>query len=239
MTASFELVSKEQHRNLRINTEQVDTPENRTNVTLVTVGELSTLVHEYSVFITKSPTNGQFQLVAILGFKPGENLYVQNNKWKATYLPLDIIRRPFQAYVPEGSKVNKGRIAIDTSSTLVSKKEGSALFDDKGEATEYLQKMQSTFAKLMSGTAQTHHILEKADALKLIHSVDLNIEIPGEGKTVLNGLLSFDKEALTALKGDELQQAHDSGILQVSHLLLSSTLHLQKLISWSSLSTKN
>lgn len=237
MTATFELLDSALHRKLRINTELVDTPENRTNVALVTVGELSTLVHEYSIFITKSP-KGQLQLVAILGFKSEENLYVQNNKWKATYLPLDIIRRPLQAYIPEGSELNKGRIAINTASSLISQKEGSALFDDKGEASDYLKKMQTTFAQLMAGTTQTQQILEKADELKLIHSIDLNIEIPGEGKTVLNGLLSFNKEALTALKGDELQQAHDSGILQVSHLLLSSTLHLQKLISWSSKSTK-
>jgi hypothetical protein len=239
MTSSFELLNTDQHRNLRINTELLDTPENRTNITLVTVGELSTLVHEYPVFITKSPTTGQLQLAAILGFNANENLYLQDNKWQATYLPLDILRRPFQAYVPDSTKLNQGRIAIDISSTQVSDKEGAALFDDKGEATDYLKKVQSTFAQLMAGTEQTKQILAKADELKLIESIDLNIEIPGVGKTSLNGLLSFNKEALTALKGDDLQQAHDSGILQVSHLILSSSLHLQKLINWSSKSTGN
>lgn len=237
MTSSFELLNSDQHGNLRIKIDQLDTPENRSNTALVTIGELSTLVHEYPIFISKSPSSGEFQLMAILGFSADENLYLQSNRWEAIYLPLDISRRPFQAYVPDANKLDQGRIAIDTSSVQISENEGEALFDEQGEATDYLKKMQTIFAKLMGGMTQTREILKQADKLKLIEAISLNIEIPARGKASLNGLYSFDKKALTSLRGDALQQAHDAGILQVSHLLLSSTLHLQKLINWASKSS--
>jgi len=233
MTPSFELLNTDQHRNLRINTKLLDTPQHHTNIALVTVGELSALVHEYAIFITKSPSTEQFQLAAILGFNSGQNLYLQDNNWRATYLPLDIQRRPFQAYVPDENKVNEGRIAIDVASEQVSENEGINLFNEKGDATDYLKKVQQIFSELMAGTVQTRQLLEQANQLKLIERIDVNIEIPDKKSVALNGLFGFNKEALTKLNGADLELAHQSGLLQVSHLVLSSTLHLQKLINWS------
>jgi hypothetical protein len=57
--------------------------------------------------------------------------------------------------------------------------------------------------------------------------------VPNKSKVELNGLFSFDKEAVGKLSGQELEQAHQSGLLQVISLMLSSSLHLQKLIGWS------
>lgn len=234
MTSTLELLNSEDHKKLRIDNTLIDCQDNKVNIASVTTGELSTLVHEYAIFITKGPTTGEFQLSAVLGLKSGENLYIKDNKWRATYLPLDILRRPFQAYLPDPRKLNEGRIAIDIASEKVSETVGEALFDNEGNATEFLQKLQKTFAELMSGTEQTRTILEQANQLKLIESVTLNIDIPDRETTSLNGLYAFNKEALTRLSGIDLEQVHQSGLLQVSHLVLSSTLHLQKLINWSS-----
>ncbi|MDU0354357.1 SapC family protein [Paraglaciecola aquimarina] len=60
----------------------------------------------------------------------------------------------------------------------------------------------------------------------------MGVEIPNKGKIELNGLYGFDKKAVDKLSGKSLKQAHESGILQVIHLVLSSSLHLQKLINW-------
>lgn len=234
MASSLELLNSEDHQKLRIDNTLIDCQDNRVNIASVTAGELSTLVHEYAIFITKSQTTEDFQLAAVLGLKSGENLYINDNKWRATYLPLDILRRPFQAYLPNLRNLKEGRIAIDIASEKVSETVGEALFDGEGNETKFLQKLQKTFAELMSGAEQTRTLLEKANQLNLIESVTLNIDIPERDTTSLNGLYAFNKEALTKLSGHDLEQVHQSGLLQVSHLVLSSTLHLQKLINWSS-----
>ncbi|MCF2950267.1 SapC family protein [Paraglaciecola aquimarina] len=231
--STIELLDSQAHRKLKIQTQKLNTKQNRVNVANVSVGELNTLVHEYPVFITKSPNSGDLQLTAILGFKSGENLFLKGDEWRATYLPLDIIRRPFQAYLPDQNNPNQGHIAIDLLAEQVNEKHGTPLFDDQGNKTEFLQRVEQTFSQIMGGAVQTLNLLKQAEQLGLIESINLSIEVPNKGKVELNGLLAFNKEAVDKLSGQELEQAHQSGLLQVIHLLLSSTLHLQKLIGWS------
>ncbi|MDU0354356.1 SapC family protein [Paraglaciecola aquimarina] len=150
--STMELLDGRVHKDIKIDTSIVDTLQNRVNVATVIAQELSTLVHEYSIFITKSPTSGEFQLTAILGFSDKQNLYLRDNKWQATYMPLDIIRRPFQAYMPDKDNMNKGHIAIDVAAEQVNKKQGAALFDEEGKKTDYLTKIESTFSQLMGAS---------------------------------------------------------------------------------------
>lgn len=228
-----ELLNSKTHGNLKIQTQKLNTKSNRVNVANVIVGELNTLVHEYAIFMTKSPTSGALQLTAILGFKSGENLYLNGDNWRATYLPLDITRRPFQAYLPEENSMDKGHIAIDLLAEQVNEKHGTPLFDDQGNKTEFLQRIEKTFSELMGGARQTTALLQLAEKLNLVEGINLTIEVPNKSKVELNGLFSFDKEAVGKLSGEDLEQAHQSGLLQVISLMLSSSLHLQKLIGWS------
>lgn len=231
--SSLELLSNDKHRKLRVDNQLVNCKHNQVNISTVTVSELSTIIHEYAVFITKNPTTEKYQLVALLGFNSGENLYLQYDQWQATYIPLDILRRPFQAYMPDPDNIKEGQIALDMASEQISEVKGLPLFDNDGQASEYLKKIQQTFAELMSSSVQTRELLTQAEQLNLIEPVTLNIEIPNAENKTLNGLFRFNNEALTNLSGMELEEAHKSGLLQVCHLLLSSSIHLQKLINWS------
>ncbi|WP_158970217.1 SapC family protein [Paraglaciecola sp. L3A3] len=236
--STFELLDSKIHKNLKIDTSLLNTKLNRVNVSSVIVSELNTLVHEYAIFMTKSPSSGELQLTAVLGFDAGENLYLDGNNWRATYMPLDIIRRPFQAYMPDKNKMDQGHLAIDVAAEQVNKKKGAALFDEQGNKTEYLQKIETTFSQIMGGVPYTAALLKEAEDLKLIEPVTITVEIPNRGKVDLNGLYGFDKKAIDKLTGAALKKAHQSGLLQVIHLMLSSTIHLQKLIGWSAANNK-
>lgn len=231
---SVELLNSETHHKLKILTHKLNTKQNRVNVANVIVTELNTLVHEYAIFMTKNPSSGDLQLTAILGFKSGENLYLNGDNWRATYMPLDITRRPFQAFIPDQNNLAKGHIAIDLLAEQVSEKHGTPLFDEQGNKTEFLQRIEKTFSEIMSGTQHSRAILQQAEQLNLVEGITLNIEVPNQGKVELKGLFAFNKEAVDKMKDQDLEQAHKSGLLQVIHLILSSTLHLQKLINWSS-----
>ena len=230
--ASIELLNSQAHKDVKIETDKYNTKENRVNVAMVTAGELSALVHEYPIFMTKVPSTDELQLIALLGFKSGQNLYLNNNNWRATYLPLDITRKPFQAYMPEEGNFNKGHIAIDMQAEQVNYKSGSSLFDDKGGKTDYLKRIEKTFAQLMGGVKQTSELLKQAEDLNLIEGMNLKIEVPGKDDITLNGLFGFNKENVGKLTGESLELAHKSGLLQLIPLVLCSTLHMQKLIGW-------
>lgn len=230
----IQLLDKVKHKDIKINTQAVDVLQNQVNVAFVVVNELSAITHEYPIFITKNPNTGQFQLVALLGFKSGENLFIQDGKWQATYLPLDILRRPFQAMLEKEGDTSSGRIAIDMSSEQVQTNKGEPLFNDDGSATEFLQRVQTSFSQLMGGTERTTQILQTAGELGLIEGINLDIELPNGEKRGLNGLYAFNQEAVTQLTGANLETCHQQGVLQVCHLVLSSGLHLNKLIKWAS-----
>ena len=73
--------------------DEMSTPENQTNACMVVASELSTLCHEYPIFITKHPEHEQFQLNAILGLVSGQNLFLDGDSWRAKFLPLDILQK--------------------------------------------------------------------------------------------------------------------------------------------------
>lgn len=230
--AKFELVSNEAHQHIKVNSQKYDIPENKVNAALVVASELSVLVHDYPIFITKQPNTENYQLTALLGLHAGENLYLEGEKWKTMYLPLDILRKPFQAYIPDPNDTSKGHIAIDMNSELVGDAKGEALFDEQGEPSKYFQRIQSAFAQIMGGTQFTSDLLKQADEMGLLEQVNLTVDLPDGGKANINGLYTFDKEKITALKGEQLERCHELGILQVCHLVMSSGIHMERLIKW-------
>lgn len=234
-TKTMEMLDSVKHKNIRINSANYNCEQNHVNVTSVMVNELSTVVHEYPIFITKNITSGEFQLSAVLGFSTGENLYLKGETWQAIYLPLDILRRPFQLVKPEPSSKAEGHLAIDTASPQVQNKIGENLFDSSNNPTPFLQRVQKTFSQLIQGAEQTKTLLKIADEQGLIEPVTINIEFNDEEATSLKGLYAINQKAVTELKGKSLEVCHQSGVLQVCHLLLSSGLHLEKLIKWKNL----
>lgn len=229
----LQLVNTQAHKHLKIQSTKYNVSENQINATIVVAGELSALVHEYPIFITRSQQGAPYQLTALLGLHSGENLFLQGDTWRANYLPLDILRRPFQAFIPDPSHPTKGSIAIDLNSELVSETDGETLFLENGDATDYFKRIETTFSQLMGGNTFTAELLEKAADLGLLEQVNLNFDLPNGQKANLNGLFVFNKEAVSALSGEALEQCHQLGLLQVCHLVLSSSIHLDKLIKWS------
>ncbi|WP_111979255.1 SapC family protein [Algibacillus agarilyticus] len=229
---TVEIVDINKHRNLKVDVTNYDVAHNRINAAYVTVIELSTLVNEYPVFITKNPRDGQFQLSAIMGFKSGENLFLQNGKWNARFIPTDILRRPFQAALAGEGENTTSRIALDIASELVQTEKGEALFEDDGKPSAYLNRINQNFAQLYAGTQQSKAILQKANELNLIEPVSIDFELKGQSTPGLNGLYSINRKTLGELSGQDLEECHQSGCLQVCYALLSSVIHLDKLVNW-------
>jgi len=229
---TLELLDSAKHRHIKIDTSLVDVPHNKMNTATVTVGELVNLIHEYPIFIIKNPNTGQFLFSALLGIESGENLYIKNNAWRSRYLPLDILRRPFQAMLSKENDFSGGRIAIDLANPQVKNNIGESLFDQQGEPTDYLKRIQNTFAQLMGNTAQNNVVLEDLYKYDLLESIVLELDLSGNEPTKMNGLYTINKENLANLTGAALEDCHKKGLLQVCHLIMSSGAHVEKLIRW-------
>lgn len=229
---TIELLDSIHHKSLRIDTTLVDVPHNHINAANVSVTELATLNHEYPIFITKNPHTGKFLFSAILGIHSGQNLYIQEGKWKANYLPLDVLRKPFQAMLEKEDSFSGGRIAIDVSSPVIGTQKGELLFDDEGKPTAYLQRIQDTFGQLMGSIKATEDVLDGLYKHDLLEAVTLEFDLGNGNVEKMNGLYAINKKVLSSLTGVALEECHKAGLLEVCHLVMSSGAHVQKLIQW-------
>ncbi|GAB5379470.1 MAG: hypothetical protein Alis3KO_28660 [Aliiglaciecola sp.] len=229
----LELVNFDAHKKIKISNTNFDIAENHVNAVTVVANELSTLIHEYPIFITKHAKTGHYQLMAILGFESGQNLYLDGQSWRGSFIPMDILRRPFHAYIPDQKNPSQGQIAIDLAHSWVNEAQGQSLSDEQGKATDYFKRIENIFSQLMGGNSYTVNALQVAEEHDLIESITLSVDLPNGAKKTLNGLYSFNQGKLTALTGEALEQCHKSGLLQICHLMLSSGANIQKLVSWS------
>ena len=92
----IELLNPKQHSKLNIKTGIDANYDDIRNVIAVVAGELPQLVLDFPVFFTRHPETKAYELVAVAGFSATENLFLDGNKIKASYVPLDMRRQPFK-----------------------------------------------------------------------------------------------------------------------------------------------
>lgn len=233
--ANLVLLDSNKHRNLRVITSRGAEYGENVHLVPVIADELSGLVLDYPVCLLKDEETGQFGLHALLGFDPGENLYLSGDKWDATYVPLHVKRQPFMV----GIAANQGEeatsenavITIDLDSKRVQQSEGEALFTEVGSRTAYLTAIDSLLAELMNGIKTTEAYVAAIAELDLIESAQVNITFANGDQRTYDGLYTINADKLNELSGEALEELNRKGFLQASYLLLASMGQLQKLIA--------
>ena len=106
----------------------------------VVAHEFARVATEFPMAFVKNTESGQFQAVAMFGLQPGENLFVDGDKWTGSFVPMAAARYPFGLVKhPEQDQFG---IVIDEASPLVGEEEGNALFED-GKETKTVLATQS------------------------------------------------------------------------------------------------
>ncbi|WP_096086602.1 SapC family protein [Agaribacterium haliotis] len=230
--AQLELLSPEIHRDLHVDVNNYDDDAFKVNASYALAGEVASLAHDYPIFVTKAGPADTYQFTALLGFESGENLFVEQGQWRASFMPIDIIRRPFQIMLPEGQSSGEGQIAVDRSSLRLQGTHGMPLFDEEGKASAYLQRIQTAFAQLMSNNKSSAAMAKNLVDLALVSPVKLTLSLKDDDKLQLPEVFSVDEEKLKLLDEKTLVDCHKSGALQLCYLMISSLAHLEKMIGW-------
>lgn len=226
----FEILDTVIHRDLRVDTQDFSSEANQTNTAQVVISEVKTLANEYPLFVIKHPSSGDFMLIALLGFGKNENLFLDGKRWRGNYIPLEVLRRPFHAYLPEGDMLQDGQIAIDRSATNLQGTYGEAIFDDEGQPTKYLKHIQSIFRELMDRTEDTKHVLKRLDETGLLESI--TIQSPDNPEQNISGLYGINEDKLSSLTDEEAIISYKEQLMPFAILIANSKLHLEKLNIW-------
>lgn len=164
-------------------------------------------------------------LVALLGIRPGRNLFVApDGRWMAPHLPMTIQRYPFMLV-----QAAAGNFALhfDEASGLMRDaavgEEGFPFFEEDGASlaphTRYV-------LEYIARSIQGEDVVRRATAALVAHKLlePWSLSIPtARGPVQIGGLLRISEPALNALAPPDLAAVRDAGGLAVAYCHLFST----------------
>jgi hypothetical protein len=218
--SNLAFLNTEAHRGLKVQPAASPRLGDSQRFIAVVPSEFPLLAVHYPILIAKDATSGEPALGVLLGFSENENLFL-TEKGMDSYRPLNLQRGCFFA---AGDQV-----AIDLDSPRIGK-DGMALFDDKGQPSEYMQSVMAIFRELIQGTAQAKQSVETLEKLKLLEAIDINASFHDGSKNTLTGVFTIHQANLRALADEQVLDLFRREYLQAIYLMISSLRQLPVLV---------
>ena len=182
---------------------------------------------DYPIFFAKDKDNKWFS-TALLGYKEGENLFVdKKGKWKELhYIPAFIRGFPFILVNQENKK--EMVVSID-SEYLDEKKSSKKLFDENGNNSEFLNNVIGFLNQYYTDSLSANEFIKQLETWELLEEKVVNITNSKKEKFTLGGFFIVNEEKLKHLskkKKDDIC-AKDAYSLITAHLISLS--NIQKL----------
>lgn len=220
------LLNNVDHKDLRIVTTRG--AEYGDNVMLAATfpAEFRNLQAHYPIVFRKN-AQGQFEPVALLGFKEGQNLFLSQQGWDATYIPMTLERLPFLIGF---SHDRQPMMHIDLDHPRVSRTLGEPIFREHGGNTEFVERMSSLLLAIHNGLAATESFIGALLQHELLESFVLDIQLNDGSQNRLAGFYTIKEERLLDLNGAELERLNRAGHLQAIYMAIASLSHFRALI---------
>jgi SapC len=228
MTELKELNNNE-HSNLKVSKGCILTYASQSHILSLRATEVGHAATSLPVFMTKNQHTGNWNISAVTSVQPGNNLFVENDQWTATYQPTCMQTYPFYL-MNSPKKENSYTVGIDINSTDFSVEEGQPLFEADGKATAYLSKVTSLLEADIKNDIQTHQFLEVIDKIGLIKPIDLLIQYRDGTANTIQGLHTINEEVLHALTAEQLLELNSKGYFTPIHAMLISLLQINLLV---------
>jgi len=203
------------------------------NQALVVPAEFEEVQREYPIFLRKDQDGG-FIAVALLGLENGENLFVQDGRWNARYVPATHARGPFFLGVREAEEVGKRErelaVHVDLDDPRVGSDDGELLYRNHGGNSAYLDHVTSRLHLIHEGLAAGAQMYAVLEELGLIQPMELELQL-GDGTCYhVHSMFTIGMDRLQALTGTELERLHGNGYLAPTVFIRSSLPNLNRLV---------
>lgn len=200
------------------------------NLVPIVVQEFTTLATEFPLVYVKNTETGQFMPVALMGIKNGLNLYCQSAQWNATVTPLGFRSAPF-SFVKTAKENDELMLCVDEDSTLISSEQGTRLFDDQGNQSDYLKMRAEALLDIASFNQQTKDITALFVEMQLLVPQQLTVKLgSNEPKMNIDGVYVIDEKRLNDLSQDDFMSLKSKGLLPIIYAHRISLQQIAKLI---------
>lgn len=218
------------HRDLRVRTDAGADLGDGVMATLTVPSEFRQVQAHYPILFRRETGQDNFIAMALFGFEPGENLYLDGARWDARYRPLSAAIQPFLVGRPANGE-GPAQVHIDLDHARVAAGgEGVRLFDVDGHATPYLEDIAAKLGALDEGyraSAAFFAVLRDHD---LLEPFTLEVTLDDGSVNSLVGFHIIDEAKLQALDAETAGKLHAAGHLMPIFMALASLAQLAPLI---------
>ncbi|PCI61150.1 MAG: multidrug transporter [Gammaproteobacteria bacterium] len=227
MTTAIKALNYTDHGKVKLLTKANHPHVKDQQVIPVIVHEFALAGAEMPIVFVKNTETGEFQPVALMGFKSDENVFCGQKKWRGSYVPAAIMHHPF-ALMPSRDDETQLQVILMENSHLVNEVEGDDLFDDAGNETEYMQKRKEILGRYYENMHLTRGFVNTLAKLELLSEQVFTIDLDGK-KTNLNGLYIVAEKKLNSLSKQDFLALRKKGYLAPIYNHLSSVHQLNNL----------
>ena len=233
--ARYELLNNITHKDLRVLTRFGREFGDDTGMVTAFPTEFAELQREYPIFFRREQGSGDWQAIALLGLDAKENLFLQDGRWNATYLPGAVAKGPFligfQERHVDGELRREPVIHVDMDHPRVGTNEGEAVFLSHGGNSPYLEHISTVLRGIRDGVDAGKAMFRAFDELGLIQPMTLEVQLDESHRVSLAGLHGIERERLAELDADALHRLNRAGYLEGAYLVLASLQNLRRLMA--------
>jgi hypothetical protein len=230
------LLNNVDHQDLKIITRKAAEFGDNVSGVVTFPTEFRDVQSEYPIFFQKSEQTGQFQAIAVFGFETGQNLFLSDSGWHATYIPAIINRGPFligfQNENQNGQMVRVPMVHVDLDDPRISKTdEGEAVFLAHGGNSAYLEKVSRSLMTIHDGIETSKAMFNAFSELDLLEAFTAEIKLDDGGTYQLIGYYTINEDKLYQLDKETLSRLNNSGFLFAAYMVIASMSNVQKLVN--------
>jgi hypothetical protein len=214
------------HRDLRVITTRGAAWGDDVMSAVVFPAEFRNLQAHYPLVFQKTADATGFQPVVMLGFEPGQNLFLGPDGWDASYVPMAIERQPFLI----GRDGDELLVHVDMDSPRIGGEDGVPVFLPMGGATDFLERVNSLLLALHEGLQATPAFVRALLDHDLLESFVLDAAGPDGAQHRLDGMYTINEERLARLPGSAVQALHAAGYLLPIYMAVASIGRFRDLI---------
>lgn len=216
------------HQNLRINPEWSEQLGDNYAVVPTFPAEFRRVQAYYPILFSFAEQTKQFTPVALLGLGNQENLFINNGRWDAGYIPACAECRPF--YIGAGGNNGQLSVHVDLDSPKLSEDDGIPLFMPQGGNSDYVNHIASLLGAIHEHLPEVNNFIGALAEYDLLEPFVLESKLANGTQFTLDGFYTINEDKLNALPPADLVALQQSGFLSEIYMVIASMSQINRLI---------
>jgi hypothetical protein len=186
----------EQHKNIKVSPVASFDFAKGINLASIMVHEFSRAASIYPIVFLEDKEKDEFKPVVLMGLEEGENLFVEDGKWLASYIPAIIRRYPFALANTE--EEDRYTICMDESSESIGTEAGEAIFNEDGSGTEVIERVKTFLTELQQMEQFNVEFCRFLAEKNMFTPLNMQVRVKDETKNI-TGCYVLNEERLNSL----------------------------------------